>query len=150
MWDLNERWATISGTMIEISTSMLSINDRVRIHGRCIPRALQIDIAQSQIRSRRHRPRRRRLRFQHQLVRHILMPLHHFDIGLTRQTLLGQDTRKRGAISWVCEIEALHRLLQERHMLFWFQQQLDRLPSHKAGRCQSWYCGGSVGIFFGL
>lgn len=35
-------------------------------------------------------------------------------------------------------------------MLFWLQQQLDRLPSYEARRCESWYCRGRVGIFFGL
>ena len=78
------------------------------------------------------------------------MPLHHVRIGLTRQALFRQYTREGRAISWVCEIEALDRLLQERHMLFGLQQQLDRLPSYKPRRRQSWYCRWGVGILFGL
>ena len=78
------------------------------------------------------------------------MPLHHVRIRLTRQAFFRQYTRKGRAISWVCEIEALYRLLQERHMLFGLQQQLDRLPSHKPLRRQSWYCRWVVRIFFGL
>ena len=78
------------------------------------------------------------------------MPVHHFHIRLTRQAFLGQYTRKGLAIGGICEIEALHGLLQEMHMLFWLQQQLDRLPSYEARRCQSGYCGRSVGIFFRL
>lgn len=136
--------------MIEIPSSMHSIDNRMRIHRRRISRTLQIDIIQSQTRSRRHRPRRRRLRFQHQLLRHILMPFHHLHIRLTWQTILRQYTRKWRAIRGVREIEPLHRLLQERHMLFWLQQQLDRLPSYEARRCQSWYCRRCVGIFFWL
>ena len=136
--------------MVEIPGSMRSINNRMRIHRRSIPRALQIDVTQRQIRSRRHCPRCRRLRFQHQLLRNILMPLHHIRIRLTWQALFGQYARKRRAISWVCEIEALYRLLQERHVLFGLQQQLDRLPSYKPRRRQSWYCRWVVGIFFGL
>lgn len=35
-------------------------------------------------------------------------------------------------------------------MLFWLEQQLDRLPSYKTRRRQSRYCGRGVRIFFGL
>ena len=149
--DLYERWATIVGaTMVEISSSMRSINDRMRIHRGGVPRALQIDITQRQIRPRRHRSGRRCLRFQHQLFCNVLMPFHHLHIRLTWQTLLGQYTRKRRAVCWVGEVESLHRLLQEWHMLFWLQQQLDRLPSYEARGGQSGYCRGCIGIFFWL
>ena len=78
------------------------------------------------------------------------MPLHHVRIRLTRQALFRQYTRKGRAIRWVYKIEPLHRLLQEWHMLFGLQQQLNRLPSYKPRRRQSWYCGWVVGILFGL
>ena len=35
-------------------------------------------------------------------------------------------------------------------MLFWLQQQLDRLPSYETRRGQSGYCRGCVGILFRL
>ena len=78
------------------------------------------------------------------------MPLHHVCIRLTRQALFRQYIRKGRPISRVCEIEALYRLLQERHMLFGLQQQLDRLPSYEPRRRQSWYFRWGVGILFGL
>lgn len=35
-------------------------------------------------------------------------------------------------------------------MLFWLQQQLNRLPSYEARRGQSRYCRGCIGIFLWL
>ena len=120
--DVYKRCATIVGaSMVEISSSMRCIHNRMRIHGGSIPRALQVDVTQRQIWSRWHRSGRRCLRFQHQLFRNILMPFYHLQIWLTWQTLLRQYTRKGRTICWVCEIKSLHCFLQEWHMLFWLQ-----------------------------
>lgn len=35
-------------------------------------------------------------------------------------------------------------------MLLWIEEQLDRLPSHEALRCQSWCGRRSIWIFLGL
>ena len=78
------------------------------------------------------------------------MPLDHLHVGLTGQTLLGQNGRERCVVGRVDEVEALHRDLQEGDMLLGLEQQLDRLPSHEAGRGQGWDGGRGVGILFGL
>lgn len=78
------------------------------------------------------------------------MPVQHVKVGSAGQGLLREVRWERSAIAWIDDVEPLDGFLEERDVFFWFQKQLDGLPSHKALRREGWDCGRCEGIVAGL
>jgi hypothetical protein len=90
----------------------------------------------------------RGLGFEHQLLRHGLVPLEHVAVGLGGKRIAGQPAGECATVDGVRDVEALDCGLEEWDVFFWLEQQLDGLPADETLRCEcrDRGCGEGVGL----
>lgn len=79
-----------------------------------------------------------RLCFEKECIPNVIVPFRHFEVWTPGQGFPREVSRERTAIAWVCDFEPFDGCLEVRDVYFWFQEELDGLPSNKALGCECW------------